>query len=65
MKKKLWILWCAVALWAVVSTVWVFLHRRVIRAAIRREAYPACPHWLPGCVLEMLADTGSAQTPKE
>ncbi len=65
MKKKLWILWLALALWAVVSTVWVFLHRRVIRAAILREAYPACPHWLPSCVLEKLAVMESAPASEE
>jgi hypothetical protein len=56
-KKKLWILCLAAVLYAIFSTVWVIVHRRLIRAAIRREAIPACPHWLPGCVLEKLAVT--------
>ena len=39
-----------IALWA----VWTFIHRRVIRAFIFNEKMPACPHWLPDCVREML-----------
>ena len=39
-----------IALWA----VWTFIHRRLIRAFIFNEKTPACPHWLPDCVREML-----------
>ena len=45
---------------AALCAVWAFVHRRVIRAAIRKEPFPACPHWLPGCVIEKIANTEPA-----
>ena len=45
---------------AALCAVWAFIHRRVIRAAAQKEPFPACPHWLPGCVLEKIANTEPA-----
>ncbi|MBR2582793.1 MAG: hypothetical protein IKD61_05310 [Oscillospiraceae bacterium] len=45
---------------AALCAVWAFIHRRVICAAARKEPFPACPHWLPGCVLEKIANTEPA-----
>ena len=45
---------------AALCAVWAFIHRHVIRAAARKEPFPACPHWLPDCVLEKIANTEPA-----
>ena len=45
---------------AALCAVWAFIHCRVICAAARKEPFPACPHWLPGCVLEKIANTEPA-----
>ena len=34
-------------------TVWVYIHRRLIRAMIKKEPAPACPHWLPDKVKKL------------
>ena len=51
MKKKCsrirLVLWALLALCVVCTTCWTYVHRRVIRAAIRGEKLPECPHWLP------------------
>ena len=54
--KKCW-LWALVTsiLVACMATVWVFIHRRAIRAAVKGDAMPACPHWLPDFIKETLA----------
>lgn len=44
--KKL-IIWILAVLFVCCVTVWVYIHRRVIRAAVKGEPMPACPHWLP------------------
>ena len=36
-------------------TVWAYVHRRLIRAAVKSEPLPVCPHWLPGAVEKLLA----------
>ena len=64
-KKLLWILCAVAAAWAVCCTAWVFIHRRAIRAAIRHEPIPACPHWLPACLREKLVNTEPAPAPEE
>ena len=62
-KKKTWILviTAIVAFFVALCAAWAFIHRRVIRAAIRREPYPACPHWLPGCLREKLVATEATE----
>ena len=35
-------------------TVWIFVHRRVIRAAVKGDPLPVCPHWLPGALKKLL-----------
>ncbi|MBR6115249.1 MAG: hypothetical protein IKQ10_08755 [Oscillospiraceae bacterium] len=43
MKKKSWI--CIIlAVVAALAACWAFIHRRVIRALIRGEEIPPCPH---------------------
>ena len=59
MKKKTWILVIIAAVFVAICTAWAIIHRRVIRAAVRREPLPACPHWLPGCLREKLVETDS------
>lgn len=55
-KKKCWIWAVAAAIILVcMVTAWVIIHRRAIRAAVKGEPMPACPHWLPGCLREKLA----------
>ena len=56
-KKVLWILCAVAAVCTVCCTIWAFIHRRAIRAAVRHEPMPACPHWLPGCLREKLVST--------
>ena len=55
MNKKCW-LWAVITAIVVVcmAAVWVIIHRRVIRAAFKGEPFPACPHWLPGFLKELL-----------
>jgi len=63
MKKSTKILIVAAAVigfFAALCAVWACVHRRVIRSAIRKEPFPACPHWLPGCILEKIANTEPA-----
>lgn len=35
-------------------TALVYIHRRAIRAAIKGDPLPACPHWLPKKLKEKL-----------
>ena len=49
-KKLIWLI--VLILWVCCITVWVYIHRRVIRAAIKKEPMPACPHWLPKTLRE-------------
>ena len=43
-----------VGVFIMLLNVWAFIHRRAIRAVIFKEKMPACPHWLPGCIRELL-----------
>ncbi len=52
--RKIWILCAVVAFFTGLVAVWAIIHRRVIRAAIRHEAYPVCPHWLPDCIRQKM-----------
>lgn len=54
MKKKTWI-FVLIAVFAALVTCWVFIHRRVIRACIKKEPLPPCPDWHPDCVKAMCA----------
>ena len=49
-----WKIWLSVIIGVIVClvTAWVFIHRRLIRALIRNEEKPECPHWLPQCMRE-------------
>ncbi len=49
MKKKTWVI-VILAVAACLCAVWTFIHRRVIRAAVKGEPMPECPHWLPACL---------------
>ena len=63
-KLKTWIIVIA-AVYVAMCTAWVFIHRRLIRAAIRKDPLPGCPHWLPGCIRETLVTTEPAPEPEE
>ena len=41
---------------AVIITALVFVHRRLIRAAVKNEPLPVCPHWFPGKIDKILSD---------
>jgi len=45
-RKKTWLA-ILIAVLVCVCTCLVYIHRRVIRAAIKGEPMPECPHWLP------------------
>ena len=49
-----WKVWLTVIASIIVClvTAWVYIHRRLIRALIRNEEKPECPHWLPDCLYE-------------
>ena len=59
MCEKCKLVWKIVLLVAILFgcllTAWAFIHRRLIRAAVKGEALPVCPHWLPGAVEKLLA----------
>ena len=50
-----WIVWVCIAL-VCLFTIWVFIHRRLIRALIKNEPVPACPHWLPALAKKLLSE---------
>ena len=56
-KCCLWkcLMWICVAL-ACLFTIWVFIHRRLIRALIKNEPVPACPHRLPSLAKKLLSE---------
>ncbi len=33
---------------------WVYIHRDLIKAFIKKQPKPKCPHWLPGFIREKL-----------
>ena len=45
-KKKTWLA-VLIAVLVCLCTCLVYIHRRVIRAAIKGEPMPECPHWHP------------------
>ena len=54
--KLIWkILLVAAILFGCLLTAWAYIHRRLIRAAIKGEPLPVCPHWLPRAVEKLLA----------
>ena len=63
-KLKTWLIVIA-AVYTALCAAWVFVHRRLIRAAVRKELLPGCPHWLPGCIRETLVTTEPAPEPEE
>ena len=46
-------------------TAWVYIHRRLIRALIKNEEKPECPHWLPDCLYTEPETPASAPAPEE
>ncbi|MBQ9412942.1 MAG: hypothetical protein IJU29_07590 [Oscillospiraceae bacterium] len=50
-----WILAVCIVL-VCLFTLWVYFHRRLIRALCKKEPLPACPHWLPDLCKKLLAD---------
>ena len=52
--RKKWILRIVLGLLIACCSVLVYIHRRLIRAAIKKEPLPECPHWLPGFLKEKL-----------
>ena len=52
-EKKV-ILWLVLGLLIACCSVFNYIHRRVIRAVIKKEPMPDCPHWLPPCVKDKL-----------
>ncbi len=54
--KLIWkVFLVAAILFGCLLAVWTFIHRRLIRAAVKSEPLPVCPHWLPGLVEKLLA----------
>ena len=49
-----WKIWLTVIASVIIClvTAWVIIHRRLIRALIKHEEKPECPHWLPDCLCE-------------
>ena len=52
-QKKL-IFWLIIGVLIACCSVFCYIHRRVIRAAIKKEPMPACPHWLPPFIKDKL-----------
>ncbi|MBQ3277422.1 MAG: hypothetical protein IJH47_10325 [Oscillospiraceae bacterium] len=47
-------LWVVLGLLIACCSVFNYIHRRVIRAAVKKEPMPDCPHWLPPFVKDKL-----------
>ena len=48
------VFWLIVGILIACCSVLCYIHRRVIRAAIKKEPMPACPHWLPPFIKDKL-----------
>ena len=35
-------------------SAFVYIHRNLIKALIKKQPRPKCPHWLPACIYEAL-----------
>ena len=43
-----------IVVFAAAITAWVYFHRDLIKALIKKQPKPKCPHWLPRCIGEAL-----------
>ena len=53
-KSRKLVFWLIVGILIACCSVLCYIHRRAIRAAIKKEPMPACPHWLPPFIKDKL-----------